>query len=463
MECYNCGVILDKERICPNCGVDLRIYRKYVGISNYLYNQALSKAKERNLSGAVADLRLSLQYNKVNTNARNLLGLIYYETGEGVAAVREWLISKGYQNDENRASYYLEYTKKDPVERERINQYARKYNQVLTYCRQGSLDMAVIQLKKLLSVNPKLVKGWQLMALMYMQEDNLDLAYKALCKAEDIDIGNALTARYLKELTEQRNRGEGKKKKKAQAVAYRNGNDTIIQPKFRRDIGFWGMAANLLIGVAIGVAITWYLVVPGIRKTAIAEANVSVTEANNTIADKNQTIKSLEEQIQSLNSDVAAAASDMKGRDEAVAASEALLAAYDAYVGGDIEGAGELLEKVDTEVLSEKSLEIMQTLQEQVNQQYLTQVYEQGSSAYNSNHNEEAVEQLGRVVAVDETYDDGNAIYNLAQAYRKLEDWENSIRYYRRVVELFPGSSMAYNANRYINQIQAVLDGQNQQ
>lgn len=461
MECYNCGVILGKERICPNCGADLRIYRKYVGISNYLYNQALSKAKNRNLSGAVADLRLSLQYNKVNTNARNLLGLIYYETGEGVAAVREWLISKGYQNDENRAAYYLEYTKKDPAEKERINQFARKYNQVLTYCRQDSLDMAVIQLKKLMSVNPKLVKGWQLMALMYMQEDNLDLAYKALCKAEDIDRGNALTARYLKELTEQKNRGEGKKKKKAQAVAYRNGNDTIIQPKFRRDVGFWGMAANLLVGVVIGVAITWYLVVPGIRKMAIAEANTAVTEANNTIADKNQMIKSLEEQILDLNGDVAAAADDMKGRDEAAAASEALLAAYDAYVRQDIEGAGGLLEKVDTEVLSSSSLEIMTTLQEQVNQQYLTQLYEEGSSAYNSNHNEEAVELMGKVVAADETYNDGNAVYYLAQAYRKLEDWENAILYYRRVAELYPGTSLAYNANRYVNQIQAILDRQN--
>ena len=160
MECYNCGIILGKERVCPNCGVDLRMYRKFVGISNYLYNMALAKAKERDLSGAVADLRLSLQYNKVNTNARNLLGLIYYEMGEGVAAVREWLISKGYQNEENRASEYLEKTKKDPAEKEKINQLARKYNQVLSYCRQDSLDLAVIQLKKILSGNAHFVRGW---------------------------------------------------------------------------------------------------------------------------------------------------------------------------------------------------------------------------------------------------------------------------------------------------------------
>ena len=52
MECYNCGIILGKERVCPNCGVDLRMYRKCVGISNYLYNTALAKAKERDLSAS---------------------------------------------------------------------------------------------------------------------------------------------------------------------------------------------------------------------------------------------------------------------------------------------------------------------------------------------------------------------------------------------------------------------------
>ena len=113
MECYNCGIVLGKEKICPSCGVDLRIYRKFVGISNFLYNQALAKAQTRDLSGAVADLRLSLQYNKVNTNARNLLGLVYYEMGEGVAAVKEWMISKGYQASENLASEYLEQTRKN--------------------------------------------------------------------------------------------------------------------------------------------------------------------------------------------------------------------------------------------------------------------------------------------------------------------------------------------------------------
>lgn len=458
MECYNCGIILGRELICPNCGVDLRMYRKFVGISNYLYNIALAKAKKRDLSGAIADLRLSLQYNKVNTNARNLLGLIYYEMGEGVAAVREWLISKGYQETENRASFYLEKTKKDPAEKEQINQLARKYNQVVAYCKQGSLDLAVIQLKKIVTGHPRFVRAWQLLALVYMKNGELDAARKALHKAEVIDAANPLTVRYQKEVTLLVQQGFGKKAKKAQAIAYRNGNDTIIQPKLRGDIGFFGMAANIIVGVVIGVAITWYLVVPGVRKQAVSNASVAVTEANNTISDKNQTIKALEEQIESLSGDVKDAKADMADRDAAVSASEALLTAYDAYINEDIELAGDTLEGINEKLLSKNGRKIIKTLRAQVNQQYLTTAYEDGMKAYNNYKNEQAVELLAKVVAMDETYDDGNALYNLAQAYRKLEDWEHATAAYEKVVELFPNSQLAYNAGRYVTQIKQQME-----
>ena len=51
----------------------------------------MAKAKVRDLSGAIVALRNSVELNKYNTNARNLLGLIYFEM-ETVAALSEWVI-----------------------------------------------------------------------------------------------------------------------------------------------------------------------------------------------------------------------------------------------------------------------------------------------------------------------------------------------------------------------------------
>ena len=50
--------------------------------SDYWYNDGLSKANIHDLSGAIASLKRSLQYNRSNIQARNLLGLVYYGQGE---------------------------------------------------------------------------------------------------------------------------------------------------------------------------------------------------------------------------------------------------------------------------------------------------------------------------------------------------------------------------------------------
>ena len=46
-------------------------------IANGYYNQWLEKARIRDLSGAAECLKKSLHFNKYQTDARNLLGLIY--------------------------------------------------------------------------------------------------------------------------------------------------------------------------------------------------------------------------------------------------------------------------------------------------------------------------------------------------------------------------------------------------
>ena len=170
MKCMYCGAQLTGDDYCPNCSADVGIYKKIIMTSNYYYNQGLSKASVRDLSGSIEDLNKSLRYNKMNIQARNLLGLVYFEVGETVSALSEWVISRNFQSENNDAERYLNAIQKNPSKLEAINQTIKKYNQALLYCRQNSRDLALIQLKKVLSLNPKLVKGHQLIALLYIQE-----------------------------------------------------------------------------------------------------------------------------------------------------------------------------------------------------------------------------------------------------------------------------------------------------
>ena len=108
MNCPNCGKEVSFHKlVCEACGQDLKIHRKIISASNSFYNDGLKKAKVRDLSGAVISLKKSLKLNKKNTDARNLLGLVYYEMGEVVEALSEWVISKNFQADDNIADKYM--------------------------------------------------------------------------------------------------------------------------------------------------------------------------------------------------------------------------------------------------------------------------------------------------------------------------------------------------------------------
>jgi len=64
--------------------------------SNYWYNDGLAKAQVRDMSGAITSLKKSLQYNRANLAARNLLGLVYYGRGDVIEALVEWILKRQY-------------------------------------------------------------------------------------------------------------------------------------------------------------------------------------------------------------------------------------------------------------------------------------------------------------------------------------------------------------------------------
>ena len=178
MNCINCGAFLTDTDLdyCPHCGANVLIQKKVDYLSKLYYNQGLEKASIRDLSGAISCLKQSLAYDKRNIRARNLLGLVYFETGEAVAALSEWIISKNIMPENNIASEYIERLQQNANKLDVINQTIKKYNDSLQCCRKGSEDVAVIQLKKILNQNPKLIKGYHLLALIYLKKEEYEKA-----------------------------------------------------------------------------------------------------------------------------------------------------------------------------------------------------------------------------------------------------------------------------------------------
>jgi tetratricopeptide (TPR) repeat protein len=454
MNCYNCGARLNSGDTCPECGTNVKIYKKIIMASNAHYNEALKKVAVRDLSGAMESLNVSLKFSKTNTDARNLLGLIHFEMGEIVEALTEWVISKNYQPDDNIASRYIEEIQNDQARLASINQTIKKYNQALNYCHQDSRDLAIIQLKKVLSLNPKLVRGHQLLALLYIQEGRYDLAKKSLRNAGKIDANNTITLRYLKEANaglRESNSGKKNKNENEDLISYQSGNETIIQPRYLNENTAFTTIINIFIGLVIGIAATYFLLIPGVRHQIQESSKSEVLEANNSIAAKNQQISSLESQIDDLTAQITDAAENDEQKDSRISSYEQLLLAYAAYQDGDIEGAGTALGNVNSDYLDDDAKTIYDAINSEVNAEYLRTMYKEGTSAYSSQDYDTAITDLTKVVELDETYENGNALYYLAQALRRNENLTEAKVYYQKFVELYPGTERAANAQNYIS------------
>ena len=208
----------------------------------------------------------------------------------------------------------------------------------------------------------------------------------------------------------------------------------------------------MIIGIVIGIAITCFLIVPGAKRVIQNNAKAEILEANNTISTKNNTITSLQKQVDDLTAQITDAKTSEESSNGKITSYEQLLAAYEAYGKNDVQAAGEALANVKQDDLSEEAKAIYDEMNTSLNAEYIQTLYTDGYNAYSSGKYADAIDALKKVTEMDESYENGNAIYYLAQSYRKNNDMESAKPYYEKVIELYPNTERANNAKNYLGQ-----------
>lgn len=328
MECLNCGAPVLENGHCSKCGMNYKLLAKAYNTSNYYYNLGLDRASVRDLTGAIDALNLALKYNKQNINARNLLGLIYYEMGETVLGLTQWVISSNYLPGEgNAAVRYIKEVQADSAKLEEANQLAKQFNQALMHARQGTKDLAFIQLKRILANYPHFVKGYLLLALLYLDNGNHDKAKKALKRVLRIDKNNTLAVRYLAEMgvtpreiidMKEQSRRIDVDSAYSDEDQYQSELETFVQKRLE-DIDNPDLSVgsyqeinhnrfNLVyvsVGLILGILVFWLLVLPTKLNEAGQESRKQQLAYSEEISRKNATISDQENQITNLEKKIA--------------------------------------------------------------------------------------------------------------------------------------------------------------
>ena len=205
--------------------------RKNQQIANSFYNLGLEKARIRDLSGAAQCLKKSLHFNKYQTDARNLLGLIYYENGEVADALVQWVISLNLQPEDNLADHYLDEIQRKPGQLEIESQNVKTFNQALWHAQNGSDDLAILQLARVVESNPHFVKAHLLLALLYMAREDFNKAGRCLYKILQIDKSNQKALYYMSIVKQNTGRADAEKRKMVKAFSHRKmEDDDVIIP-----------------------------------------------------------------------------------------------------------------------------------------------------------------------------------------------------------------------------------------
>ena len=370
MNCINCGAFLTDTDLdyCPHCGANVLIQKKVDYLSKLYYNQGLEKASIRDLSGAISCLKQSLAYDKRNIRARNLLGLVYFETGEVVAALSEWVISKNIQKNRNLASEYIAKLQANQNKLDTINESIKKYNNALAMCREGHEDMAAIRLKKILSQNPKLIKGYHLLALIQMKNQEWNKARRTLKKAARIDKTNTTTLRFLREVDEQTGvTTKIEKKRKGLFGNEKAENDNIsgeivVRPSSYKERSRVSLFFTMVLGFAAGAAAFWLLVLPAVKQNIYREANQQIIQYSDSLSSQSVELTKAQGEAAESNDTADAVSKQVEEEKKRSQSYEALFSAYTAMQQEDLDTAALQIQNVYVDTLSDSAKGVYNTI-----------------------------------------------------------------------------------------------------
>ena len=461
MKCPNCVKMNVIDNVCPACGVDAVLFQQTAVISCNLYNKGLAQAKLRDLTGAIALLTKSIEFNKNNIMARNLLGLIYFEVGYIGDAIKHWVISTSQMKENNEASVYIDRLQNNSRQLEQLGDAVKMYNNALEYLRQKADDMAIIQLKKALEINPVFVDAINLLAFCYLIQKDKQKAAALVEKALSLDVNNAVALRYYKELNPAKIRPEQKKITK---MAGAGAPQTVkaVENRSRRAFGesfHLTEILSFLIGLIVAFALLYILVMPGAvaashselsgLRQSLTEIEVRLaeetSESSETIAAQLLRIRQLEQENESLSTQAS-----LRHRVEVIVNAQAH---SDAAEFGE---AAILLRSLgDLSDMTEEFQRVANGLIQEVYPRAAQGFWQEGMTEYNAGRFDEAQRLLDLSVAFGA---EAEQFYPSVLFYRgsiaeHTGNFNLAVQYYQRIIADYPRSTYVTLARERFNNI----------
>ena len=424
--------------------------RKNAQIANSFYNLGLEKARMRDLSGAAHSLKDSLHFNKYQTDARNLLGLIYYESGEVADALVQWVISLNLQPENNLADHYLDEIQRKPGQLEIESQNVKTFNQALWHAQNGSDDLAILQLARVVEARPHFVKAHLLLALLYMRREDYTKAGRSLYKILQIDKSNSKALYYMSIVKQNTGRAEAEKKRMIKAFSHKQmeDDDIILPPTYKENTGL-SIVIHILMGLVMGVVAAYFL----IFSTRISDLNrvhneelISYSQQLNNANQQISDLQTQNEEIQARADSVQAQLDELQsGNTSLIAQYKSLIGVLQSYRAGDLVTAAVAFAQADFSLITDEEVRaVVNDVQADMTANVYQTLITTGVEQWNVGNTDRAMECFQASLTL--VPENPEAMYYVGRLYQDAGDTANANAMFDQVVGNFPDSEYASRA-----------------
>ena len=308
------------------------------------------------------------------------------------------------------------------------------YNKALESLKNGSEDIAIIELKKATSMNPHFYEAMNLLGICYSYVNDNVKAAEVFDKVIRAEQNSVKAMKYLSLLNSASDNGAGKSKTRKKTSV--DGKKTLMLNVIKVLAGF--IAGAIVISMI-------NLVLPNAKETEENPTNTNIISTN-----ENKDIEEIKTRYDDLSKKYTLL---QKDKDEAIQTIDyykSVIKLYDIenlVLKKQYESAADMLLLMKTVDFKDTEKERFDNLYKTVMPNAAIIVYDEGYKLYNVRNYNESLKKLDKVQVYDPAFSRADALlYYMGRCYQQLNDSRNAVAFFQKLIDNYPGSSYTKNA-----------------
>jgi tetratricopeptide (TPR) repeat protein len=342
---------------------------------------------------------------------------------------------------------------------EKIRNSVFLYNKAIESIKSGSEDIAVIELKKAISLNPQFYEAMNLLGVCYSYLGETDKSAEMFERVVKAESNSIIAMNYMKRLgmVEVVPPPKGKQSKEAGGTReetlkrVRTEKKPLYGINKRRSayIKATKLIASFVAGAALTAIIFLSLSNTQTQPPADSDNNMEAVyqeEINNHIEKYNE----LKEKYSTLEQDKKAAVEQA----DYYKAVNRLYEIDALHRSGEFEKAADMLLLMKTVEFKDDDIEKFNNLVKTVMPKAAKAAYDYGYRQYNSRNYQEALKSFEKVEMYDADYPRMDAVYYfMGRSCQLLQDSRSAVAFYQKLLENYPKSGYLKSAKARINEL----------